>query len=184
MSFSEFKKYSKALNLLSDDIISNLCSIVFSKRENILSIGVITKDADTFKKILKGVTLPTDFLSGNFIKLGTDLESIDSDKIRIYKMFPKSYDVRIEGFYINKSGEVLEKKIYKNFSKHELHIDRYDASGNLVSENEVEKDCSEEDWTGPLEIVKEAKQNNYDINFLKKASKNQTYFVIHSKTFS
>ena len=111
MSFSEFKKYSKALNLLDDEVISNLCSIVFSKREDVLSIGVITQDEATFKKILKDVTLPTDFLSGNFIKLGTDLESIDSDKIRIYKMFPKSEDVRIEGLYINKTHRPCQRAV-------------------------------------------------------------------------
>lgn len=179
MDFSLFKKYSKALSNLSEDITSDLCSLAFSQREEELSVSVGTKNQETFEKILEGITLPKDFFNGNFIKYGVDLESMASDKIRIYKMFPRSSEIRIEGLYINKDGHIIEKKIYKKLSKTELTIDRYDADGNVLSEGEIEKDCSEADWNGPKEIVEEAKNNRYEFNFVKKASKNQTYFVIH-----
>lgn len=180
MNFSEFKIYSEALSLLEEDVLSKLCTIVFSKRENVLSVCAITEDEKTYKKLLKGVKLPNNFLCNDYITLGVDLESISSDKIRVYKWFSKEKSIRIEGLYITKDGEILERKLYKQVSKNELSINRYNSSGKIISEKEIEKDCSEDEWTGPKKIVEEALKNSYDINFIRKTFKNQTYCVIHA----
>lgn len=184
MNFAEFKKYSQDLSLLTDEILNDLCSLAFSNREGQLSVSVGTRNTETFKKICPAISLPGDFLIGDFIKWGIDLESVHSARIRIYRVQPKSNKVRIEGFYIDKSGNILEKKLYTLRSSGELVIDRYDASGNLVSSNEIEKECLEADWTGPQELIDEVKLKGHEHNFMKKMAKDQVYLVIHQTLHS
>ena len=179
MNFLEFKKYSKDLSLLSDEVFSNLHSLAFSNRGGKLSVSAITRDRQTFKKMCSKISLPKHFLLGDFIKWGVHLESIGTDMIRIYRVPPKSNNIRIEGFYIDKNGKVLQRKLYKLRSTDELAIDRYDAAGKLISSNEIEKSCLESDWPGPQELVDEVKLNGYEHNFMKKMSKNQVYLIIH-----
>jgi hypothetical protein len=178
MDFLELKKYSYELNKLDDSVISKLCSIVFAKRSDDLSACAITRDKELFKQLCSKITLPRNFLEGDHIKWGVDLESIETNKIRIYRVPPRSNAVRLEGLYIDRDGKILEKKLYKK-SLEGLSIDRYDGTGKLINAGEIEVECTEKDWSGPKELVKDAKDSGYEINFMKKISKEQTYLVMH-----
>jgi hypothetical protein len=181
MNFLELKKYSFELDRLDNSIVSNLCTIAFSKRENDLSVGVGTRDKDVFKQICGNVVLPSNFLDGNHIKWGIDLESIGINKVRIYRIPPRSSKIRIEGFYVDNDGNVIERKVYSSKSLKELVIDRYDAGNNIISSGELEVETTEDNWTGPKEIVKDVKAGRYEFNFMRKVAKNQTYLVVHNQ---
>jgi hypothetical protein len=178
MDFLELKKYSQELNKLDDSVVSKLCSLAFSKREDVLSVAVGTRDKNVFEQVCNKITLPRNFLEGDYIRWGVDLESIQTDKIRIYRVPPKSNTTRVEGFYIDKNGKILEKKLYKKTSEG-LSIDRYDSNGKLISFGEAEVECTEKDWTGPKELVEEMKTLGYKFSFMKKIAKKHTYLVVH-----
>lgn len=180
--FSEFKGYSQRFDNLSQSIKENLSTIIFCYREPDLSLTVVTKAKNVFVEMCKDFIVPSIILSEDAVKWGVDLESIDSEKIRIYIEFPKNKEISIYGFYISKDGKILEKKVYSKYmDNNQLIIDRYDSMGNVISKGEIEVECEESDWTGPSDLVKIAKDNNYKHAFIKKISKNQTYLVIHKK---
>lgn len=181
MSFSEFYGYSAELDGLPETTKSNLSSIIFSVRKSILSVCAVTKDKQTFIKMSSGFVLPKEVFDGEVVKWGIDLESANSDTIRVYSSFLKKSPIRIIGLYLDKSGNILEKKLYKTDTQTSLLIDRYDSNGNLVSGNEMESVCNESEWTGPKELVKIVKRAGYEHTFMKKNNKDQTYLVIHRK---
>jgi hypothetical protein len=178
MDFLELKKYSAKLLLIDDNIIKNFCSLAFSSREGNLSVAIGSNNKEALIDACKKVVFPKDFFNGNFIRWGVDLESTHTDKIRIYRMNPKSDNIRVEGFNINSIGEILEKKLYIK-SQEGLIIDRYDKEGLLISSGEIEVQCEEKDWTGPKELVDAVKISGYEFNFTKKIAKNQSYLIIH-----
>lgn len=181
MNFSEFKGYSKDFDRLDNQTKSNLSSIIFSKRESDLTVCAITSNRLTFGALCKNISLPRDLFLRPSVKWGVDLESLNTNKIRVYSFLPKSSSVRLHGFYIDSNGNILEKKIYKSKSSSELLIDRYDAVGKLINSNEYEKECTEVEWTGPKSLLVQLKASDYEYNFMQKMEKNQTYLVIHSK---
>jgi hypothetical protein len=178
MDFLELKKYSRKLQSMDDDAIKKFCSLTFSNREGILSVSVASRDKKVLMNAFKEVIFPKDFFNEDYVMWGIDLESIGTDSIRIYRTNPKSNKVRIEGFYIDRSGKILEKKIYAR-SSDGLVINRYDSKGILISSGEAEVNCRETDWSGSKELVNDVKKGGYKINFLKKTLKNQTYLVVH-----
>jgi hypothetical protein len=181
MNFLELKKYSFELNRLDNSLVSNLCSLIFSQRENDLSVCTVTRDKDVYRQICGNTVLPRNFLDGNYIKWGIDLESIGANKVRIYRVPPKSSKTRIEGFYVDSNGNVIERKVYNSKSSRELIIDRYDARNNIISSGELEVETIEDNWTGPREIVKDVKTGRYEFNFMRKVAKNQTYLIVHNQ---
>lgn len=180
MNFSEFRGFSPDFDSLSSDIKSSLNTVIFSKRNDDLSVCVVTNNADVFKRICN-VKLPKTFFSNSSNRWGVDLESLKTDKVRVYSFLPKQKSIRLYGYYLDKSGVILEKKIYKDNNPKELIIDRYDGNDNLINASEIEKECHERNWTGPKDLINRAKIYQYDYVCLQKTFKNQTYLVIHNK---
>lgn len=183
MNFSEFTGYSAEFDKLPEAIKSNLVGIIFSVRDSTLSVAAGTKDKNTFEQLCSGFKLPQEVFEGEIVKWGVDLESINSNTIRVYVSFSKRSSIRIIGFYLDRGGKILGKKLYKSNTPTTLLIDRFDSEENQIGENEVESVCTESEWTGPKELVSIVKKAGYAHNFLKKESKNQTYLVIHRKEF-
>jgi hypothetical protein len=182
MSFSEFNGYSKDFDSLDNEIKSSISTIVFSKREEVFSICAVTSNRIAFDAMCKNISLPRELFLRPSIKWGVDLESLNTDKIRVYSLLPKSSNIRLYGFYIDASGNIFEKKLYKYKSPTEFLIDRYDGEGNLITSNEHETECSESEWTGPKKLLFQLKASNkYEYNFMKKVEKNQTYIAVHKK---
>lgn len=179
--FSEFKGYSQRFDDLSQSIKENLITIIFSHRAPDLTLCPVTKEKNIFMEMCKEFTVPDILFSVNAVKWGVDLESIGSEKIRVYSFFPTVNEISLYGFYISKDGKILEKKVYTKSMDNQLIIDRYDSMGNVISKGEIEVIGEESDWTGPSDLVKIAKDNNYKHAFMKKISKEQTYLVIHAK---
>ena len=183
MNFSEFKGYSTDFDNIDDEIRSNLSGIIFANRATDLTVVVGTCDKTTFNKICKNISLPDEVFLYPSVKWAVDLESLNSDKIRLYCSLHRSSDVRLYGYYINSDGKILEKKIYKVGLPGELLIHRYDSADNLIS-IEHEKECTETEWTGPTSLLDHVKNSkDYECNFMKKVEKNQTYLVIHNKNY-
>lgn len=180
MNFSEFSGYSSCLDNLSPSIKKSLSSIVFCKRENDFSVCAITYQKEIINEILT-FSPPEIVFKNNSNRWGVDLESLKANKIRIYSSLPKQYKIRMYGYYLDESHKILEEKRYTSLSKTELSIDRYDKNGNLISSNELEAECSKEEWTGPSGIISKANQYGYDFVCMKKLLKNQTYLILHNK---
>lgn len=182
MSFTEFRGYSKDLDELPNNIRSSLSTIIFSKRDSIFSVCAVTRDPNTIKFMCAGINFPSLFFKKPSNRWGVDLESLKTDKIRIYSFLPKTNNIRLYGFYVDKDGNVFEKKIYKQYQKNSLIIDRFDGQDNLINEGEIEKECNDSVWSGPNDLINKAKTYRYEYKCMHKTFKNQTYLVIHDKS--
>lgn len=181
MNFDEFKGYSQLLDDLDANLKSKLCTIVFSMRDGNLTVCAITKIKSVFQTLCKDIVLP-EITETGMDRWAVDLESLYEENIRIYYAFPKSDNMMV-GLYVDRSGNVTQKKVYKldkYASDDTIEIDRYDSNMNIIS-REKEFRCAEKDWTGPKELVTIARNNNYGFSFSKKPEKNQSYMIVHNR---
>lgn len=169
---SKFEKYSSLLSTLSDEIKSDICELIFCMRDDKLSTVICLKDKQLFLSLTGAV--PTEIHDINSNRYFIDLESISSNYTRIY--IDDADNPKLKYGYYVVNGTILEKKIYKNTAdRYTLNIDRYDDTNKLISENEVEVECTKDDWFGPSDLVEIAEKYKLKTNFLKKISKPQCY---------
>jgi len=182
MDVSAFKGFSESLDSLPNSMYSNVVELVFSYRINVFSVTVVFDKKGPVEQLV-GFNLPEELLQYNSYRYCVDLESINTDNIRIYVDSHMNDGVVIYGYYFDKTGVMTEKKVYKRNGKASMLIDRYDASDNLINDNEQEIECSELDWKGPKGLINIVKTivgnvNQYRYLFLKKISKDQTYIRV------
>ncbi len=176
MDISIFKGFSSRLDLVPVKLYDDISELVFSQRENIFSVCVVFNKLSSLSAI--STNIPSEIIDGSFDSYAVDLESLDTDELRFYVRPKNNPKIEVIGYLSDKEGNILQKKIYKVSGKNSLNIDRFDASGMLISPNEPEGRCSEEEWLGPKILVNIARNNGLRTFFIKKFAKNQTYLSI------
>jgi len=172
----KFEGFSKDLDDLNPEFKKDIKELIFSYRSGVFSVTVAFSTYQTLEKVL-GFSLPSEILSYNSNRYGIDLESINSDLVRVYIDSPLENEVILYGYYL-KDQNITEKKIYKKHTNRSIAIDRYDANGNIIRRNEMETIRDRYSWKGPKSIINIALQNKMHPIFLAKESKDQCYVRI------
>ena len=173
MLCDQFSGFSPKLDALPTPLKKNIKELVFCQRQDCFSVTAITRDFKTFQKIIKYIPEGFETESNRF---GVDMESLDTDKVRLYHSLSKSAPSSLYGIYWNPSQGIYEEKDY--IRDHDGLIIKRKINGVLTGMEEGEVECSIDEWTGPKEIVDVI--NMFDINTiaLKKTHANQTYLRV------
>lgn len=177
MDIQAFEGFSKDLDSLDKSIKDKISELIFSYREGVFSVAIVLNSIDEFENLI-GFKLNNELKAIRSRRFFVDLESLKTDKVRIYLDVPGNDLISIYGYYMDKSGNTLEKKIYKRNGSAALLIDRYDSENNLISKDEPESVSTEMSWKGPSDIVKIAKGLDYHCIFLEKELTDQCYLRI------
>lgn len=170
-----FAGYSSELDALADEHKAKLYGLVWSYRSGVSSVCVLTKDRDTVFSITNGIGTATK--QGDIY--GVDLESVGTDKVRVYVDPRKKPDdpIILVGYYYNQDDVFYEYKQYYKDTDSNLAIRRFDASGNLLA-NETEGPATASDWKGITDLVDIATSNNIAHVMFKKGEKDQCYIMM------
>lgn len=169
---SVYEKEYKILKDLPACIKSSIKELIFSYRDGKETICAVFNNKNAILELLG--KLPDIILNTNVDTYGVDLESIGTDKLRIYHTSTDK-DKMLIGYYI-KNDSIFEYKIYKRTNDRALTlIDRYNANYELISENEREIRAERSDWKGSRKIFDMADANNFYTNLLMKSNKDQCY---------
>jgi hypothetical protein len=174
MDMQAFKGFSKDLDSLDKSVKNKISELIFSYREGVFSVTIVLNSIGDFENLI-GFKLNNKLKAIKSNRFGVDLESLKTDKVRIYLDVPGNDLISLYGYYMDRSGNILEKKIYKRNGSARLLIDRYDSENNLISKDEPESVSTEMSWKGPNDIIKIAKGLNYRCIFMKKELKDQCY---------
>lgn len=189
-----YEALDRALDLVPHDRIE---SLVFTRRDDLHTCALIMKhqfssDREIFEKLIKleledeFYTTPTGFIA----YMCADLESIDTDRLRLYKNQPQNVPNNLEDDWMEatasyvdtQTGETLGTKTYLRSVKDKCYyIDYYDKDNNLVAEKQKEFEGTYEDWNGPKEIVDIAIEEDMPYVFARKESKDQGYLIIGNR---
>lgn len=181
--------------------------IIFTRRKQVHTCNIVLRhqseeDKENFEKLIN-YNVWDDFYrtpQGNVSALFVDLESIGSECLRIYnnqphntphKTIEEQYDlknfpefVELNGYYINTESnglDILGTKEYIVSMKDFCHkVKYYDKDGNFIKEDR-DVIAAYEDWNGPKEIYDIAVKEGLPRSFLKKAYKDNGYFIIGVK---
>lgn len=176
MDISIFKGFSSRLDLVPAKVHDDISELIFSQRQNVFSVCIVFNKLSSLYAVTTNI--PSVIVDGSYNSYAVDLESLDTDEVRFYVRPKNSPSIEVIGYLADVEGNIIQKKIYKVSGKNTLDIDRYDASGALISPNEPEGRCSEQEWLGPKLLVDIARDNGLRTFFLKKFSKNQTYLSV------
>lgn len=175
-----FKGYSAALDQLSDYCRDATSELVWSYRSGAVTLCWVTEDLTAFTEVLGGTVPEVLTLSGSN-RYFVDLESLGSDKIRLYINSPNDGEVLL-GYYFSSlehDAEPYEYKVYSSVSKTEVSVSRYTGSGGLISESEGEVQTNvPADWGGPKELLDLCKEQSGSVRILKKTAKDQSYLRV------
>lgn len=177
MNIEIFSGFSQRLDNLSYEIKNLITEIIFTKRNDVISVTVVFPKREPVEELVS-FQIPIELLRYNSKRFGVDLESIGSNKVRLYVDDPFDRLVSIYGYYLDSFGTIYEKKVYKRNGKTSILIDRYDSNDVLISENEEEVSCTSKDWKGPLSLAKAANINGYETVFIRKKDKDQCYLRV------
>lgn len=182
---NDFNFVSSDLNDLSDDIKNQLTEVIHSWRNDVESVCIVTESLECLSSLLSN-NVPSNVSEATTRRYGVDLESIGTDNLRLYTD-DQDQSIDIVGFKYNSNLDLIEKKIYKRGEGVTL-IDKYNASGGLISSNETEFLIPKSDFLGRAEIADRMEQvandNNYSIKFLKKGNSNQSYIRVYNWLYS
>lgn len=171
---NKFIKYCKFLETMTNEARSNICELIFCMRDGIFSTVIVFNNKETFLSVLGDYPPEINLIQAR--RYYIDIESLGSDKIRIYNC--ESDNLILTGYYLNNNSVYEIKKYKRTDSPKIINIDRYNANGEIISKNEEEVECDISDWTGPNELVSIAIETNLLINVMKKTNKNQTYLRV------
>lgn len=170
-------------------------SIVFTRRNDFHSVAFIshfvkgTDDEANFEKICQ-YNFPTEWYeteSGWVSYVAVDLESVGTNKLRVYKNQPdknprdgSDWWENIAYYIDTETNKVLGTKHYLRSERNRCYyIDYYDADNNLVAKMQREISATKEDWNGPEELFNIVIEENFGYVFAKKENKDQAYFAVH-----
>ena len=172
-----FTSHSAALDQPSDRCLGATDELAWSYRAGVVSLCWVTEDLAAFTEVLGG-TVPEVLTISGSRRYFVDLESLGSDKIRLYIDSPNAGEVLV-GYYFSslaKDAVPTEYKIYTAASRTELLINRYTSDGDLISEGEREVQTDDPaDWGGPKDLLELCLAQPQQLIILKKVSKDQSY---------
>ena len=175
-----FVGYSAALDDMPDHIAQKTLELVWSYRAGVLSLCWVTDDLEAFIEYLGG-SVPQVITNAYSRRYAVDLESIGTDKIRLYIDSPNEGEVLI-GYYFDSlasDATAYEYKIYKRNGREGVLVDRFSPDGTLISSDEGEVMTNvETDWKGPSSLLAICKDQPQELRILKKVSKDQSYLRI------
>ena len=172
-----FKGHSAALDQLSDSAKDATSELIWSSRSGELSLCWVTEDLAAFTEVLGG-TVPEVLTISGSRSYFVDLESLGSDKIRLYIDSPNAGEVLVGYYFSSLEHDAVpsEYKIYTATSRTDLSINRYNAAGDLISEDEREVQTDDPaDWKGPKDLLDLCLAQPQHLIILKKVSKDQSY---------
>lgn len=170
----KFARYSEALNKMSFTLWPSITELVFSYRQNQLSVCVVFNDIGALRDIIGNI--PTELQSATTGRYGIDIESINTNKLRLYCDGQASGEM-LRSYFYNKSKQLIESKIYKRSTgQYPILIDRYNSDGVIISSDEPEYSGGRELWTGPSDLIDTAE--GHDVIYLRKRDTNQCYMRI------
>lgn len=151
--------------------------LIISERDGDLSVCYVTDDLFTFIKLVGNV--PQSIREADTERYFVDLESIGTNKVRLYTDGDSDRDEALHGYYVN-NGRVEQKKRYKRNGTGNILIDRYNANDQKISSDEPETQGDRSLWTGPSEIADaaEAISDTYSVVYLAKSNKPQCYIRV------
>lgn len=168
-----------SFNKIPQTYLSTITEVIFSYRDGINSICVVFNNSDAIKAI--SVSVPDDIINQNAFRYMVDLESLGSDKERYYTDIIGDEEISLVGWYVN-DASIYQKKIYRRIVSGGLEVDRYDASGSLISSGEGEVQTVDDDWKGytqALEIAKTYSSDSIGYLVLKKTDVDQSYIRLY-----
>ena len=171
---NKFGQHSSALNQMSFLVFPSVQELVFSCRDDELSVCVVFNSIDALTDIIGSV--PSEISSASTIRYGVDLESVGTSNLRLY-VDGQSDSEMLRSFSYNSSGGLTQSKIYKRSDgEYPILIDRYNAFGDLISADEPEYSGDSSLWTGPAEIIDTA--SGHDVIYLAKVNADQCYMRV------
>ena len=172
---SVYEKEYKILKDLPSNVKLAIKELIFSYRDGKETICAVFNNKNAVLNLLG--TLPDRILNINVDTYGVDLESIGTDKLRIYHSSTDK-DKTLIGYYV-RNNSIFEYKIYKRTNDRAvLLIDRYNADDELISKDEKEIRAERSDWKGSKKIFDLADANGFYTNLLMKSNKDQCYVRI------
>lgn len=175
-----FVGYSAALDDMPDHIAQKTTELVWSYRDGVLSLCWVTEDLDAFIEYLGG-SVPQVITNAYSRRYAVDLESIGTDKIRLYIDSPNDGEVLIGYYFDSLASDAVayEYKIYKRDGRNAVLVDRYNSEGVLISSDEGEVMTNViTDWKGPSALLAICQAQPQELRILKKVSKDQSYLRI------
>ena len=165
------------LKNLSIDVLRDITQIILSYRDGVSSVCVVVNSPDSLERIIK--TVPDEIRNATTRRYGVDLSSVGTDKLRLY-IDSNVKGETIIGYYYDKNNNVIEKKHYKkdpNNTKAIL-VDRYDAAGAIISSDEPEYQSDRSCWKGSVEWADMVAASPYEVRYMHKGNKPQSYIYI------
>ena len=165
------------LSDLKPSVLDEISQIILSYRDGVSSVCVIFRSLNALSQIIADI--PVEIQEASTLRYFVDLSSVGTDKVRFYVDSP-SKEESIIGFYFDKNNKMIEKKHYKKDIKDKnlLFIDRYNADGALISADEPEKQSDRTCWQGLTEWADLADASPYDVIYLHKVNKIQSYIFV------
>lgn len=181
MAISEhFKDYSQALKDMDWTIHGNVSELIISYRDGQTTMCVVFPKVTYLKALIGDV--PRAVAGVQSRRFAVDLESIGTDKLRLYIDGQKEGEL-LRGFYFDENKQMTQYKIYKKVEgdKNEVVIDRYLADGTLISNDEPELISDRDSWLGEDSIadLADSLSGKYEVKYLKKGNKAQSYIRIY-----
>ena len=172
-----FSSYHSSLTALSPSVLDNVKQVILSYRDGVESVCVIVPTLDILTEIVG--TVPSEVQEAITLRYFVDLSSVGTDKLRLYVDSPDPA-ATIIGFYFDSNNALVEKKIYKKDPEDikALFVDRYNALGELISADEPEYQSDRTSWLGNTEWADLAEASPYEIRYLFKGAKPQSYIYI------
>lgn len=181
MDVNVFNDINDNLSKLDAATKSAIIELGFSFRDSVETVCVVFNSFEVFSKLVGTVPekIIRDYESGKATKFYVDLESLNTDKMRLYTNY-EGNGVELIGYYVN-LGEIYETKVYNNIANvrpRSMSIKRYDSEMNLVDDQEVESVVGLSEWSGSKEAIDIALKNSLRVICIKKKIKNQNYLLI------
>lgn len=175
---SRFLPHSSLLQAMDFRLHGGISELVFACRDGDVSLCVVFSKAMSLRGLIG--ELPAEIEQAESSRYAVDLESIGTDKLRLYVDGQEDGEV-LRGFYFNSNGRMtVLKKYNRTDDKTIISIDRYDGAGTLIGADEPESASDSSCWTGPQDILDAAldAQQDHNVIFLSKGDKLQSYIRI------
>jgi hypothetical protein len=172
-----FSSCHPTLMALSPSVLGSIKQVILSYRDSVESVCVVVPTLDMLADIVGSI--PAEVQESTTLRYFVDLSSVGTNKLRLYVDSPDK-EVSIIGFYFDSNNALLEKKLYKKDPEDTkaLFVDRYNASGVLISADEPEYQSDRSSWLGSAEWADLSEASSYEVRYLHKANKQQSYIYV------
>jgi hypothetical protein len=169
--------YSPTLDALADRPRGALVEVVFCCRLGALSVTAVFNDIEALREAAGHV--PDEVARAETRRYAVDLESVAAGAPRFYTDGDEPGTV-ILGFTYAAPGQIAEWKRYRRDpeDRTRLLIDRCNPTGGLVGPVEAERAGGPELWKGPPTLPDIAAAAGFELIFLAKEDKDQSYLRV------